>query len=220
MAHSGYPQRVSIRVIVPHRGLARAKTRLASVLSPDERHELACGLLHHVLRCAASAVRGRGDVHVISPDPSLAGIVNEAGASLEVQHGMGLNDGLDQARRQAIAEGLESIVVLHGDLPWLEPDDVTALAAEADAAPSIAIAPDRAGTGTNGLALRPPDAIPFRFGRGSFGAHAEEAERGGIQRTVVWRHGLAFDLDTPTDLARWLDEGGSLDSFRTEAAPA
>lgn len=220
MARSGYPQRVSIRVIVPHRGLARAKTRLASVLSPDERHELACGLLHHVLRCAATAVEGRGDVHVISPDPSLARIVGEAGASLEVQHGMGLNDGLDQARRQAMAEGLESIVVLHGDLPWLTPEDVSALAEGAAASPSIAVAPDRAGTGTNGLALRPPDAIPFRFGRGSFAAHSEEAERAGIPRDVVWRHGLAFDLDTPTDLARWLDEGGSLDTFRTEAAPA
>lgn len=205
---------------MPHRGLARAKTRLAGVLSPEERHELACGLLRHVLACAASAVRGRGDVHLISPDPALAGIAAEAGASLEVQHGMGLNEGLDQARRQALAEGVASIVVLHGDLPWLTPADVTALTDAIVREPSVAIAPDRAGTGTNGLGLRPPDAIEFQFGRGSFAAHSRAAADAGIDVALVLRDGLAFDLDTPVDLARWLDEGGSLDSFRPEAAPA
>jgi 2-phospho-L-lactate guanylyltransferase len=220
VAGRGYPQRVSIRVIVPHRGLARAKTRLAGVLSPDERHELACGLLRHVLGCAARAVEGHGEVHVISPDAGLAALTAEVGASLEVQRGMGLNEGLEQARRQALAEGVEAIVVLHGDLPWLSPDDVRALADAADAAPSVAIAPDRAVAGTNGLALRPPGTIPFRFGRGSFVAHSEEAVAAGVTPAVVQRDGLAFDLDTPTDLARWLDEGGSLDAFRTEPAPA
>ena len=69
------------------------------------------------------------------------------------------------------------------------------------------MAPDRAGTGTNALALRPPDVIGFRFGAGSFAAHAAEIERAGVPAVAVNRGGLAFDLDTPADLARWLELG-------------
>jgi 2-phospho-L-lactate guanylyltransferase len=71
----------------------------------------------------------------------------------------------------------------------------------------VAIAPDRAGTGTNGLALRPPDAIPFHFGAGSRAAHAAAAEAANVPLTVVERPGLAFDLDTPEDLRGWLASG-------------
>ena len=37
---------------------------------------------------------------------------------------MGLNAGLDQAREVAMADGIERLVVLHGDLPNLAVDDV------------------------------------------------------------------------------------------------
>jgi 2-phospho-L-lactate guanylyltransferase (CobY/MobA/RfbA family) len=35
----------------------------------------------------------------------------------------------------------------------------------------------------------------------------EEVERAGVPLTAVNRAGLAFDLDTPQDLARWLALG-------------
>ena len=61
----------------------------------------------------------------------------------------------------------------------------------------MAIAPDRLGTGTNGLALAPPGVIGFRFGTGSFAAHRAEAQAAGVEPAIVARPGLAFDLDTP-----------------------
>ncbi|MGZ6256663.1 MAG: 2-phospho-L-lactate guanylyltransferase, partial [Candidatus Limnocylindria bacterium] len=64
-----------------------------------------------------------------------------------------------------------------------------------------------AGTGTNALALRPPDAIGFRFGGESHAAHTEAAEAAGVPLVEVHRPGLAFDLDTPADLARWIELG-------------
>jgi 2-phospho-L-lactate guanylyltransferase len=71
----------------------------------------------------------------------------------------------------------------------------------------VAIAPDRRGTGTNGLALHPPNAIPFRFGADSFAAHQEAAHAADLSVAVVQRRGLAFDLDTPDDLHEWLRSG-------------
>ena len=75
--------------------------------------------------------------------------------------------------------------------------------------PAVVIAPDRLGTGTNGLALSPPGIIGFRFGAGSFAAHRAEAQAAGVEPAVVVRPGLAFDLDTPEDLARWLELGSA-----------
>ena len=191
---------------MPHRGLEAAKTRLAPSLSPEERIMLASQLLQRVLKVARQVA---DDVEVISPSRSLAEIVEPSGARLAVQRGLGLNAGLEQARFQALMDGVETLIILHGDLPNLQPQDIITLL---DALPgaddaAVTIAPDRAGTGTNGLVLRPPGVIPFRFGVGSFAAHVEEVARAGVPLVAVNRAGLAFDLDTPEDLARWLALG-------------
>ncbi|MEJ7802329.1 MAG: 2-phospho-L-lactate guanylyltransferase [Candidatus Limnocylindria bacterium] len=196
----------STRIIVPHRGLEAAKTRLASSLSPEERIMLVSQLLQRVLKVTREMC---DDVVVISPSRALAEIVEPSGARLVVQRGMGLNEGLEQARFDALVEDIGTLIVLHGDLPNLRASDVSVLAAalpDGDA-PAVAIAPDRAGTGTNGLALRPPGVIRFRFGVGSFAAHLEEVQLAGVPLVAVNRAGLAFDLDTPEDLTRWFELG-------------
>jgi 2-phospho-L-lactate guanylyltransferase len=195
---------MSTRIIVPHRGLEAAKSRLAPVLDAAEREQLAARLLALVLSVAHQAC---ADVVVITPAASLEPIVSAAGARLAVQRGMGLNQGLDQARAEALADGVETLCVLHGDLPNLTVADVEALIAAVASPAGVAIAPDRAGSGTNGLAMRPATAIGFAFGIGSFAAHRSAAEAAGLPVAVVERPGLAFDLDTPADLARWLELG-------------
>jgi 2-phospho-L-lactate guanylyltransferase len=197
---------VSSRIIVPHRGLEAAKTRLAPSLDPEERVMLASQLLQRVLKVALQV---SDDVVVISPSRPLAEIVQASGARLSIQRGMGLNEGLDQARSEAILDGIGTLIILHGDLPNLRAGDIETLARAlpSDGGPGVAIGPDRAGTGTNALALRPPGVINFRFGAGSFAAHAAEVERAGVPLVAVNRAGLAFDLDTPEDLARWLELG-------------
>jgi 2-phospho-L-lactate/phosphoenolpyruvate guanylyltransferase len=194
------------RIIVPHRGLEAAKTRLAPSLSPEERVMLASQLLQRVLKVTREV---SDDVVVISPSRALAEIVEPSGARLLVQRGMGLNEGLEQARFDALVDDVGTLIILHGDLPNLQASDVEVLASalpDGDA-PAVAIAPDRAGTGTNGLVLRPPGVIRFRFGTGSFAAHLDEVARAGVPLVAVNRAGLAFDLDTPDDLARWLKLG-------------
>jgi 2-phospho-L-lactate guanylyltransferase len=193
---------VTSRIIVPHRGLEHAKTRLAGVLDPAQRADLAERLLRHVLEVAVEA---EPDTVVISPDPGLGELVAGAGARLSVQHGLGLNAGLAQARDEAIRDGIDTVAVLHGDLPALTSPDITALLAAATGAGSlVAIAPDAAETGTNGLALAPPGVVEFQFGAGSLEAHRRAAKRAGAWITIVRRPGLAFDIDTPEDLAAWL----------------
>ncbi|MGZ8512607.1 MAG: 2-phospho-L-lactate guanylyltransferase [Candidatus Limnocylindria bacterium] len=197
---------MSPRIIVPHRGLEQAKTRLATSLSPEERIFLASQLLQRVLRVSREVT---DDVVVISPSRALREIVEPSGARLAVQRGMGLNEGLEEARFDALADDIATLVILHGDLPNLQAADVEALLGSlpSDGSAGVAIAPDRAGTGTNALVLRPPGLVHFRFGTGSFAAHLAEVEAAGVPLVAVNRAGLAFDLDTPADLARWLELG-------------
>lgn len=197
---------VTTRIIVPHRGLEAAKTRLAPSLSPEEREALARQLLERVLTVVREACE---DVVVITPSRELDAVVEPKGARIIVQRGMGLNEGLEQARFDALVDDVGTLAILHGDLPNLHAADVHALidALPSGGGPGVGIAPDRAGTGTNGLVLRPPGVIGFRFGTGSFSAHLDEAQRANVPVVAVNRAGLAFDLDTPEDLARWLSLG-------------
>ncbi len=196
---------MSTRIIVPHRGLEHAKTRLATVLEPAERASVAERLLRHVL---VAAVGAGHEVVVISPEAALEALVAASGARLTVQHGLGLNSGLREARTDAIQDGVTVLAVIHGDLPELTSEDVAALAeAASGAGPTVAIAPDALEAGTNGLALSPPEIIAFQFGPGSFAAHRGSAVRAGARSVLVERPGLAFDVDTPADLAAWVARG-------------
>jgi 2-phospho-L-lactate/phosphoenolpyruvate guanylyltransferase len=190
-------------IVVPHRGLEATKTRLAPILSPAARADLSRELLTRVLRAVGEAAGARCAL-VITPDPRLCEVTEPLGVRLLVQHGMGLNSGLEEARRLALDEGVGVLAVLHGDLPMLRSEDIGALLSAVPRPSGVAIAPDRAGSGTNGLAMRPASVIPFRFGAGSFTAHAAATRDAGARLAVVKRPGLAFDLDTPDDLTSWL----------------
>ena len=115
---------------------------------------------------------------VISPDPDLEPLVATAGARLSVQRGLGLNRGLDQARGEALADGVDRLAVLHGDLPTL----VTARRCRPAhrgrwrATDGGHRARRRRVVGTNGLALSPPGVIDFHFGTGSFEAHRKAGQ--------------------------------------------
>ena len=115
---------MTTRIIVPHRGLEHAKSRLAGVLEPAQRAQVAERLLRHVLDAAVATGH---EVVVISPEGELEPLVRSARARLTVQHGLGLNSGLRESRSEAVREGVTRLAVVHGDLPELSAEDVTEL---------------------------------------------------------------------------------------------
>ena len=70
----------------------------------------------------------------------------------------------------------------------------------------VVILADRHGTGTNGLLLTPPTAIPPSFGMGSRERHAELAHHRGMPWTVEEIPAFAYDVDTADDLAAVRDQ--------------
>ena len=206
----------SIAAIIPVGTLEGAKTRLGGSLDAEEREDLAEGLLARTV-LAALAVEGLDDVLVVSPDRDVLRRAAELGARTLRQHSRGLNAGLVEARTDVVAGGAEAILVLPIDLPFVTVTAVRAviepLTAPADgpdgpggpggpggpSGPVVVLVPDRHGTGTNALALRPPDVIDFAFGIGSRAAHRAAAELVGAIYMEV-EGPLSIDLDTPDDL--------------------
>jgi 2-phospho-L-lactate/phosphoenolpyruvate guanylyltransferase len=199
---------VAVWAIVPVKPFASAKTRLASVLSDEERAGLSREFLGHALDVLA-AVPAVARTLVVSRDPAALAMAAAHGFSPVAESGIqGLNAALTAAARTA-REGLAgAVLVLPTDLPRLTAAEVTELLRADDGQPQMVIAPDRHEQGTNALLLRPPEAVPFAFGEGSFARHIALAGHAGMRVKVCRLPGAALDVDVPEDL-RWLRQGST-----------
>jgi 2-phospho-L-lactate guanylyltransferase len=189
-----------VHVLVPLKRLDGAKTRLAGLLSPEER----AGLMRAMVADVLDAVRGIGPVTLVSSDPSAAGLARAHGAAIWDDTGLDWNEALAGATTACVRAPVVAIV--SGDVPLLTRADVEALVA-ATPARGIAIARAVDG-GTNAVTLRPPGVLVTCFGvPGSAARHAELAATAGLRSAIVDRSGTALDLDTPADVDSFLVEG-------------
>ncbi len=172
-------------VLVPLKAID-PKSRLAGLLPLEERTGLMSSLLEHVV----GAVRDAGveRVTVVCGEPV-------DGYDVWLDGGRPWNEALAAAVAEVVRAPLVAFV--SADLPTLRAEEVEELV---DATPDRGIAIARAHDGgTNAIAMRPPGLVRTHFGEpGSAAVHA----RLGVDHVVLDLPGLAFDVDTPEDLAR------------------
>jgi 2-phospho-L-lactate guanylyltransferase len=186
-----------IYCLIPAKPLLESKTRLAPLLSLEQRMKLSRWLLRRTLRLARAAV---GQVLVVSRDPAVLAEAETQGALALLEITPGLNPALTQAAHFAQAQGASGLLVLPVDLPRLTAADLETILSLGGAGGAVlVIAPCRHGTGTNALLVRPPDLIPFAFGPDSFAAHCAAARAAGLEPLIYRSDSIAFDLDTPED---------------------
>jgi 2-phospho-L-lactate guanylyltransferase len=191
-------------VLIPMKPLASAKERLAPALSSDERRSLSLAMLADVIAAAQEFDR----VWVLNSDAEATELSRDAGVEAvpDPRPGAGLNASLAAATRAAIGEGATGVLVVSADLPCVSAEDLNAVVGST----GVALAPDRAGVGTNALWRSPGDLIDVAFGPNSLAAHAELARAAGTPALVSARPGLALDVDTPDDLSEaWRHGVGS-----------
>jgi 2-phospho-L-lactate guanylyltransferase len=187
---------VNIWAVIPVQPLDEGKSRLAAVLSAQERLNLNARFYAHVLK-ATLAVFAASRVLVVSRSPDV--LKAAGGVQTLAETGSGdLNVALSEAARAAQRFGAEAILSISSDLPFLQAADLQAMC-DAFAAGMAVIAPDRAGVGTNAL-LCPVNAAAYAYGEGSFARHKALLESQNLRVTTVQRDGLACDIDTPADL--------------------
>jgi 2-phospho-L-lactate guanylyltransferase len=215
--------------IVPVKRLSRAKQRLASVLSRNERAKLARTMLHEVLTtlCATPGIAG---TIVVTGDPMVANLATLFDARV-------VADVMETGINAAVQQGLKTLdassaaLIVPADVPFATASDLRDVIGELDRHP-IVLAPALSDGGTNALALRSPHLIVPSFGDGSFARHHALAQDCGIDCGVVRAEGLGRDLDCPEDLAPWagmkkysltaalLAEFNIAERLRTAALPA
>lgn len=186
----------TVWALIPVKGRGGCKSRLAGVLSAGEREALVDTMFRHVVSAATEARSIERTVLVGPPRHEMDAhilLLDEPG---------GLNEALTSALAKVATSEFrpDRVVIVAADLPCLTALDLDLLANAPHR--SLAIAPDRHGTGTNALSLPLPEAAGFRFQYGidSAALHRHEAERLGLSVETILSAGLEKDIDEPADL--------------------
>lgn len=182
--------------ILPLRSLRDGKRRLRGVLAPAERTALVQRLFERAYRAALESRCCRGII-VVSPDPEVLTWIDRFQVVPVRQPDAGLNQGLEHARRVALASGATRVLVVLPDLPAITPESIRALTRRGGG--RVVIAADRHGRGTNALLL-PAAGPPFAFGDDSRRQHVDLAVACGLIPDVAHIAGMILDVDTAEDL--------------------
>jgi 2-phospho-L-lactate guanylyltransferase len=186
-----------VGLIIAVKRLVAAKTRLAPVFSAQTRESVVLAMLVDTLT-AASGVASLRSITVITPDDAAAAAATDLGADVLFDptpdgHDDPLNNAIAAAER-AVAESTPNIVVLQGDLPALQTQELAEAIGAARGYRRSFVA-DRLGTGTAALCAFDAPLDP-QFGPDSAARHRRS---GAIELTGAWP-GLRCDIDTPDDL--------------------
>lgn len=208
---------MSTVAVLPIKRYRDAKQRLADVLGGESRRTLVAAMARDVL--AALRVSAALDaIVVVTSEPAAAHDARAAGAvvvsdSDASSHSAAALIGV----AAAVAHGASRVLLVPGDCPLLDTNELAVLlqtpvsappAPNASAAPAtdahpparVVVVPDRDGAGTNALLLDPPDAIAPSFGPGSRQRHLDLAHAAGAAANVATLDSLALDIDTEADL--------------------
>ena len=195
-------------VVVPMRGVALGKSRLAESLGRSERTRLNRRLLERTLGVIATWQGTASRCVVVSGCAQTLCIAARAKAVelLEPRPRRGLNFAVAYAVRRAVRSGARTILVLPSDLPQLSAAGLDALIGCATYGYAGAIAPDAARTGTNALLLKTRARFDFSFGAESCARHVGAARLHGWQLAICAHRDFALDIDLPRDLVAWQTE--------------
>lgn len=196
---------MGVWVIIPVKPLDRAKSRLAQVLSPEDRRRLAERMLHHVLNVVRDIPQLMGTL-VISRDSKVLAIARDYGARTVQESGTPeLNSALMRATQVVARWKASAVFVLPADLPLVNSEDIRSMISMGNGESALVIATDRQEDGTNAMFIRPPGLIGYSYGTGSFHRHIEMAQQMGVKPLVYSSERLSLDIDVPDDLKSYTE---------------
>jgi 2-phospho-L-lactate/phosphoenolpyruvate guanylyltransferase len=191
---------MTIWAIVPVKPLRRGKSRLAGLLSEEQRTRLNRYLLEHTLTIL-NEISDIEHTLVVSRDPAALALTRSMGGRTVLEDGAPqFNTAIQRATIVAQAQGARAVLILPADIPLVEPSDIKALLRQGLTPPVVVIAPDRRLDGTNALFVNPAGLIEYGYGSGSFHRHSLRATQAGAQLEIMHSDRFGLDLDLPEDL--------------------
>ncbi|WP_417622371.1 2-phospho-L-lactate guanylyltransferase [Parasphingorhabdus sp.] len=172
------------QVLVPIKQGRDGKSRLGPMMGGEARSDLAERMAAHVLGVLQECF-DLSQITILAPRRPEGW---EGGWTQD--EARGLNAELTAWRGK---QENRAILIIHADLPLLSAEDVQSIIEAAE--DGAAMATDRAGQGTNALAIADGRPFTFSFGADSRALHCQQYP----EMPVVRRDGLMADLDTPDD---------------------
>ncbi|WP_101757413.1 5-amino-6-(D-ribitylamino)uracil--L-tyrosine 4-hydroxyphenyl transferase CofH [Oceanicoccus sp. KOV_DT_Chl] len=195
--------------LLPLKDFVNAKQRLSGVLAAHERRHLFHTMVEDVLD-VLSVHPAIDHVVIVSDDPSAELLAEHYGVSCwdessllaSADNTKGLSAVTDAAAGKIQQQGVDSLLVIHGDLPLINATEIQQLIDQhqASLSPCMTIAPDTVKEGSNCLIVSPPAALNFQYGAYSFQKHCEQAQQKKMAVNILTLTGAAADIDNPEDL--------------------
>jgi 2-phospho-L-lactate/phosphoenolpyruvate guanylyltransferase len=190
---------MSVWAVVPVKPLLRAKSRLADILTPKQRSQLAEEMLRRTLGVVGNMPEVAGTL-VISRDSHVLAISRDLGANTVQESGTPeLNSALMRATQVLGGWRAGAVLVLPADIPLINMADLAAVITLGQRTRTVVLVPDSHEDGTNVLMARPPAVFSYAYGVESFPRHQELARLAQMDVKVYHSERLALDIDTPED---------------------
>ncbi len=187
---------MTVTAVLPFRSIDSAKSRMAPLLSEEERREFSARLLERTLLALGRAA-SLSSVILVSPDPLARALARSGGHEALDDGGVELNAAITLGVRHAATSGASAVLILPVDLAEISAANIDALLSGwSGSQPGLLASPDG---GTSALLVPLPSDFAPQFGVNSAAAHRTELSREGgtVERLIS---PLAADLDTPSDL--------------------
>lgn len=192
---------MGVWAVVPVKPLLRAKSRLAELLTPNQRAQLAEEMLRRTLDVVGNMPQVAGTL-VISRDSHVLSISREMGANTVQESGTPeLNNALMRATQVLNGWRAGAVLVLPADIPLINAEELAEIVVLGQRARSVVLVPDSHEDGTNVLLARPPAAFSYAYGPQSFHRHQQLARLAMMDVKLYRSERLALDIDTPADWA-------------------
>jgi 2-phospho-L-lactate/phosphoenolpyruvate guanylyltransferase len=202
-----------IWAVIPVKGGALAKQRLAEAFSPRLRKDLALAMFQDVLD-AVMAVPELSGVVVVTADLTVGEVGRRAGAEIWSDGAHDGHTGAVTAAARRLAADRLAMLTIPGDVPLVSGVDISSVIAAHLAAPGFTIVPAWDEHGSNTIVCSPADVVPLRFGPDSYFPHLAAASAAGLTPNIVRNQAIALDIDEPADLFRFMERLSATRSWK------
>ena len=190
---------MALWVIIPVKSIHNGKSRLAGVLSSEQREKLNTSMLTNLLETLRDWHEFSG-VMVTSHDEAVRELTLSFGFEFLQEHApFSLNNAVSSACRKCYEKGATEVLILPADLPLINKKSLQSILQNNTEPPVVVITPDRRKEGTNSLLINPLNGFNFQFGQNSFEIHQQNAIARNYRIAINLNPEMELDLDFPED---------------------
>ena len=187
--------------IVPVKNFESGKSRLASLLTVEERVKLSELFLDYTLNTLTNT-SAISKVIVVSSDKRAEGIAKIHNAKfLQEKKNQGVNAAVALADVYISEFAVDATIVIPQDLPLLLPEDIERICTSAqEHEKCLVICPSLRFDGSNALLRRPPLLITTNYDNDSYNVHIKKAKASNAIIKIIKTKRIMTDIDTVEDV--------------------